>query len=78
MVVTELYGFGCFRLLPAHGATIYEGDTSTLYAHYVHPKLIGGVSISVGGYGSFDISGGLGYDERGTHYSFTVYDPTSE
>lgn len=74
IVVTELYGYGSFKLVPAHGVTIYDGLRSTLYAHYVHPTLSFGASIAVKTYGSFDVSGGGSYDERGTQRTITITD----
>ncbi len=78
VTVTELYGYGYFFLEPAHNVTVYEGDTSTLYAHYVHPTASLGASIAVASYGSFDISCLGGYDERGTQISFEIIDMTEE
>lgn len=78
MVVTELYGYGSFRLTAAHGTTIYEGESSTLYAHYVHPTASLSASINVAAFGSFSVSCAGGYDERGTHHTFTIMDSTTE
>lgn len=39
---------------------------TTLYGHYVHPKAELGLSVNVSSYGSFSISGGSNYDERGS------------
>ena len=72
LVMTELYGHGAFILVPAHGTTVYEGETSTIYAHYVHALSNLNLSIAVSSFGSFDISGLSGYDERGTQYTFTI------
>lgn len=78
VTVTELYGYGYFFLVPAHGVTVYEGDTSTLYAHYVHPTVSLGASIAVSSYGVFDISSLGGYKERGTQISFRIEDMSDE
>lgn len=77
ITITELYGYGCFRLVAAHDATITYGMSETLYANYVHPTFSFGASISVGALGSFDISCLGGYDERGTQKTFTVTDGVS-
>lgn len=44
---------------------VTSGST-TLYGHYVHPKAELGLSVNVSSYGSFSISGGSNYDERGS------------
>lgn len=72
MTVTELYGSGSFTLLPAHGVTVYSGEQATLYARYVHPTISLGASIGVPDYGSFNVSCGGTYDERGTQSTFTI------
>lgn len=60
---TKLYGSGTFKLAPK--STTTSGST-TLYGHYVHPKAELGLSVNVSSYGSFSISGGSNYDERGS------------
>lgn len=59
---TKLYGYGTFKIAPT--STTSSGS-STLYGHYVHPKAELGLSVNVSSYGSFSISGGSNYDERG-------------
>lgn len=54
---------GTFKLAPK--STTTSGST-TLYGHYVHPKAELGLSVNVSSYGSFSISGGSNYDERGS------------
>lgn len=65
---TKLYGSGSFKLAPV--STTYSGST-TLYGHYVHPKADLGISVNVSSYGSFSISGGSNYDERGNQKTIT-------
>lgn len=72
ITVTELYGYGKFTLVAAHDTTVSLGTTSTLYAHYVHPTVSIGASIDVPSFGSFSVSGGGAYDERGTQRTFTI------
>lgn len=70
--VTELYGYGSFRLVPAHGVTLYEGESLTLYGHYVHPTTTFSVSVAIDDYGEFSPSVGSGYDERGSQRTFKL------
>lgn len=72
LTVTELYGYGSFHLVPAHGTTVYTGTYTTLYAHYVHPTFSLGASIDIPRVGSFSVSGGGAYDERGTQLTFEI------
>lgn len=64
---TKLYGSGTFKLAPK--STTTSGST-TLYGHYVHPKAELGLSVNVSSYGSFSISGGSNYDERGSQKQY--------
>ncbi|MFV0243379.1 MAG: hypothetical protein ACK5H4_25520 [Lacrimispora sphenoides] len=62
-----LYGHGEFLLKPKTSS-----GSTTFYGHYVHPTITASITMNVLGYGSFGISGGSGYDERGNQrtYSF--------
>lgn len=66
---TKLYGSGTFKLAPK--STTTSGST-TLYGHYVHPKAELGLSVNVSSYGSFSISGGSNYDERGSQKTISL------
>lgn len=66
ITVKKLYGYGEFVLEKTTSAT----GSSKIYGRYVHPT--SGISLSIGisDYGSFSVSGGSGYDERGTQTTF--------
>ena len=59
---------GITEQLKAENALKWTGrmNNITLYGHYVHPKAELGLSVNVSSYGSFSISGGSNYDERGS------------
>ena len=60
-IVTSLYGHGEFTLerkTSGHGTTY-------LYGHYVHPQIAVGANITINKHGSFSVSAGGLYDERG-------------
>ena len=59
---TKLYGYGTFKLNPKSSTS---SGSSTLYGHYVHPTTSASLSVNIASYGSFSVSGGSGYDERG-------------
>lgn len=59
---TKLYGYGTFKLKPTSSTS---SGSSTLYGHYVHPTTSASLSVNIASYGSFSVSGGSGYDERG-------------
>lgn len=59
---TKLYGYGTFKLKPT---SLTSSGSSTLYGHYVHPTTSASLSVNIASYGSFSVSGGSGYDERG-------------
>lgn len=59
---TKLYGYGTFKLKPK---SLTSSGSSTLYGHYVHPTTDASLSVNIASYGSFSVSGGSGYDERG-------------
>lgn len=66
--ITDLYGYGTFKLEPKNSTT--SGST-TLYGHYVHPKAELGISVAIPDYGDFSVSGGSNYDERGNQKKIT-------
>lgn len=68
-VLTRLHGHGEFVLT----RKVDTSGTSTIYGHYVHPTINIGVSINVEDYGSFSVSGGGSYDERGNQQTFSYY-----
>ncbi len=65
---TKLYGYGTFKLKPK---TSTSTGSSTLYGHYVHPTTSASLSVNIASYGSFSVSGGSGYDERGNQKTIT-------
>ncbi|MGL5253679.1 MAG: hypothetical protein ACRC9L_01460 [Brevinema sp.] len=64
---TKLYGHGSFVLRETGVAT----GTSTLYGHYVHPTASASLSVNISDYGSFSVSGGSSFDERGNQKTFS-------
>lgn len=60
--ITDLYGYGTFDLAPKNTTT--SGST-TLYGYYVHQKAELGLGIDITDYGTFSVTGGSSYDERG-------------
>ena len=65
-VADALYGHGEFTLEKKTSAT----GSSKIYGHYVHPTASTGASISIPKFGSFSVSCGGGYDERGNQKTF--------
>lgn len=61
IVVEAMYGHGEFTLEKKTSGS----GSSKIYGHYVHPTASVGASISIPKFGSFSVSGGGGYDERG-------------
>lgn len=66
-VADALYGHGEFTLEKKTSST----GSSKMYGHYVHPKASTNVSVSVPKFGSFSVSGGSNYDERGNQKTFS-------
>ena len=66
VTATKLYGHGSFVLREVGPAT----GTSTLYGHYVHPIVSANLSINISTYGSFSVTGGSVFDERGNQKTF--------
>ena len=70
-VADALYGHGEFTLEKKTSGT----GSSKMYGHYVHPTASASVSLSVPKFGSFSVSGGSSYDERGNQktFSYTLF-----
>lgn len=66
--VWDLFGYATFNLEPTSST---QSGSSTLYAHYAHAKTTGSLSIGIPGFGSFSVSGGASYDERGNQRDFS-------
>ena len=60
--IKKLYGYGYFSLEKITSAS----GSSILYGHYVHPTVSTTPYINIGDYGTFSVSGGSNYDERGS------------
>lgn len=67
VTATKLYGHGEFVLRKLVSTT----GSTTLYGKYVHPTASASLSINIGDYGSFSVSGGSNYDERGNQRTFS-------
>lgn len=66
ITVTKLYGYGEFVLEKKTS----KSGTSKIYGHYVHPTASISLSVNISDYGSFSVSGGSNYDERGNQTTF--------
>lgn len=66
-VVQKLYGYGTFTLTCTSSTA---SGSSTLYGHYVHPKLNINLGIIIKDYGDFSVSGAGTFDELGTQKTF--------
>ena len=67
ITATRLYGHGEFVLKEigaASGSTVF-------YGHYVHPTASASLSVNISDYGSFSVSGGSSFDERGNQRTYT-------
>lgn len=67
ITATKLYGHSEFVLRKLATGS----GSSTLYGHYVHPTASVSLSINIGDYGSFSVTGGSNFDERGNQKTFS-------
>lgn len=63
----SLRGRGRVTLIPKKSS-----GSTTLYGNYVHKKMVGSLSMSIPKFGSFSVSGGSSYDERGNQKTFNI------